>query len=374
MKSLGLYLHIPFCRSKCHYCDFCSLPRPDEGLVQDYVAALARDLCHRAPEAREYEVNTVYIGGGTPTYLSGETLASLLEMVKKNYLLTPDAEISVECNPATADREKLSIMRQAGANRLSVGLQSIHKEELRALGRIHTVEDVERILADARSVGFENLSADVMSGIPHQTVESYLATLAWLTQRDVSHISSYGLIIEEGTPFAAREEELPLPDEETARQMYLAGAELLESRGYAQYEISNFARPGRASRHNLRYWNAEEFLGFGPAAYSDFGGARFGYVRDLVAYIEGREAFESFERPSSDERREEYVMLRLRLAEGIDLSKVEERFGTSAAATYAERLSRYLPLRLVRRTPKGFALTREGMYVSNAILSEVLDL
>ena len=373
MPSLGLYLHIPFCRSKCLYCDFCSFPRPNDKTVEAYVAALTRDLVARAEEARGYTVDTVYFGGGTPTCLAGETLASLLEGIKTHYHVADDAEITAECNPATASLEKLRVMRAAGFNRLSIGLQSIHTGELRALGRIHSLADFEATLSDARAAGFSNLSADVMFGIPEQTGESWQETLGYLCDRGLSHISAYGLIVEEGTPFAARKDALVLPDEETVRKMYLSGIELLASRGYAQYEISNFARRGCESRHNLRYWNTEEFLGFGPSAYSDFGGARFGNSRDLLAYTEGRDCTAEYESISREERKNEYVMLRMRLVEGISAAAYEARFGEPFSESYGRRLEAYLSTGLVKRMGDGYAFTPEGMYVSNAILSEILD-
>lgn len=374
MKRLGLYIHIPFCRSKCFYCDFCSLPRPKEDTVRAYLAALRRDLCRRAPDAAEYTVDSIYFGGGTPTYLSGEALADLLGEIFAHYRISPDAEITAECNPATADYGKLLRMREGGFNRLSIGLQSRHANELRALGRIHTAEQFEEILSDARRAGFANLSADVMSGIPEQTERSWMETLEYLCDLELSHISAYGLILEEGTPLYAQQGALAIPGEETARRMYLDGVEYLARRGYRQYEISNFARPGLESRHNLHYWNVEEFLGFGPAAYSDFCGTRFGNSRDLSAYIDDRPSLESSETPSLSERENEYVMLRLRLADGVSAGAFEERFGKGFEERFGARLNRFLPMGFVRRQGDAYAFTPEGMYVSNAILSEVLEL
>lgn len=372
MRTLGLYLHIPFCKSKCLYCDFCSLPRASEEMRERYVDALCRDLRERSGACADCAVDTVYLGGGTPTILLAEQLERIMETVFSCYRVAKNAEITAECNPATATREVLLRMRRAGINRLSVGLQSAHANELKALGRSHSFADFCHTWEDARAVGFENLSADVMSGIPHQTRASYLETLRLLYTLAPEHISAYGLIVEEGTPFGRMAERLPLPDEEEARAMYFDGISYLASEGINQYEISNFARAGYESRHNLKYWNCDEFLGFGPAAYSDFGGARFGNTRDVCAYIEGRDVCCEREVPDARERANEYVMLRMRLCEGISRAAFEGRFETDFSGL-ASSLEKYLPMGLVKRTGQGYAFTPEGMYVSNAILSEILD-
>ncbi len=373
MKTLGLYIHIPFCRSKCLYCDFCSLPNPEKTKMQAYGEALCRDLQARTQDAAAYTVDTVYVGGGTPTVLPIETLTEILRTVHRCYRVSPDAEITAECNPKTGDADYFYAMRRAGFNRLSIGLQSAHKAELRALGRIHSFSDFEDTVADARRAGFENISADVMSGIPNQTPQSYSQTLERLIALAPSHISAYGLTVEEDTPFGRMGERLVLPDEEAARQMYFEGALLLEAAGYRQYEISNFARAGYESRHNLKYWNCEEYLGFGVAAYSDFGGARFGNGRSVDAYIKGENVEIEREYPSENDRINEYVMLRMRLREGVREDTFRRRFGRSFLPLFGAQLSAYEKSGLVCLDDGGAALTREGMYVSNAILSEILN-
>lgn len=373
MKKLGLYIHIPFCRSKCLYCDFCSMPNPQADKMEAYGAALCRDLQACAQKAAGYTVDTVYVGGGTPTVLPIGTLTEILRTVYRCYRVSPNAEITAECNPGTGDANYFSAMRRAGFNRLSIGLQSAHREELRALGRIHSFTDFEMTVAAARRAGFENISADVMSGIPHQTSQSYLQTLERLIALSPQHISAYGLTVEEDTPFGRMGERLVLPDEEAARQMYFAGAELLESAGYRQYEISNFACEGYESAHNLKYWNCEEYLGFGVAAYSDFGGSRFGNGRAVDAYIKGENVEIEREYPSDNDRMNEYVMLRMRLREGVCEDRFLHRFGTSFLKTFGSVLSPYVAQGLVRLDAHGAAFTREGMYVSNAVLSEILN-
>ena len=373
MKTLGLYLHIPFCRSKCLYCDFCSFPRQDEEKMIEYVTALLRDLRAYAPACRDYVVDTVFLGGGTPTTLPAYLLKSLMDEIHKSYNVSPNAEITAECNPVTGERELFSRMRAAGINRLSIGLQSAHEKELKALGRLHTFDVFATCFADARAAGFENISVDVMSGIPYQTPESRKETLQKVLSLCPEHISSYDLIIEEGTPFARNFDKLPLPDEDAAREMYLEGIEFLAQNGYTQYEISNFARPGYESRHNLKYWNCDEYLGFGVAAHSDFGGVRFGNSRDIEAYIKGKDITEEKGTPNAVERANEYVMLRFRLCQGLDASVFEERFGISFEGTYGKKLAPFVRSGLVCKEGERYFFSRQGLLVSNTILSEILD-
>ena len=373
MKALGLYVHIPFCRSKCLYCDFCSFPRQDEEKMAEYVEALFRDLRAYAPACRDYVVDTVFLGGGTPTTLPAYLLKELMGEIYKHYNVSPTAEITAECNPVTGERELFARMRAAGINRLSIGLQSAHENELKALGRLHNFETFADCFADARAAGFDNISVDVMSGIPYQTPESRRETMEKVLALSPEHISSYDLIIEAGTPFARKRATLPLPDEEAARRMYLEGIEFLAENGYVQYEISNFARPGYESRHNLKYWSCDEYLGFGVAAYSDFGGARFGNSRDIEAYIAGRDITEEKTVPNKTERINEYVMLRFRLCDGVDVSTFEARFGISFEETYGKRLAPFLSSGLVKNEKGRYFFSREGMLVSNTVLSEILD-
>lgn len=372
-KTLGLYLHVPFCRSKCLYCDFCSVPVRNEDRFSDYVERLCRDLWERAESCADRTVDSVYVGGGTPTVLPPQLLERIFACVRKNYRLAGDAEITVECNPVTESRALFECLVACGVNRLSIGVQSVHDNELRRLGRLHSFSDVKATVRDARAAGIENLSLDVMFGIPEQTIESYLATLQALCELSPMHISAYGLGVEEGTPFGKMGDRLILPDEETTRKMYFDGVALLAKNGYLQYEISNFARAGYRSRHNLKYWNCDAFLGFGPAAYSDFGGSRFGNSRDLDAYLRGEPIVEETETPTLSQRKNEFVMLAMRLSEGISQKKYRDRFGADAEAEFGAALSRYIELGLIRKTEDGYAFTPDGMYVSNAVLSEILD-
>lgn len=373
MKKLGLYIHIPFCRSKCLYCDFCSFPNRNEQTMRLYTDRLCGELAKASARCADYMVDTVYFGGGTPTLLPIEQLTRILGCVFAYYQVEADAEITAECNPKTGDEKYFTHMRQAGFNRLSIGVQSAHGMELRALGRLHDFDAFCKTLQQARDAGFCNISADVMFGIPHQTEESWKETLQSLCNLPLTHISAYGLTVEENTPFGRMGERLILPDEESTRRMYLKGCEILKQHGFAQYEISNFARSGYESRHNLKYWNCEEYLGFGPAAYSDFAGERFGNHAALDQYLEEGTTVAERERPDPTERINEYVMLQMRLCHGVQKGSFVARFGESAWERFYTRLSKYESNGLVRVQPQSVAFTLAGMYVSNAVLSDILD-
>lgn len=374
MKTLGIYLHIPFCKSKCRYCDFCSQPNPTSERMERYVAALCRDLADRAADCADYTVDTVYFGGGTPTLLPPDRLVAILDCAAQHYRLSSHAEITAECNPSTVDYAGLRQMCEGGFNRISMGLQSANSLELKRLGRLHSYSDFEDTWNQAVRAGFSNLSADVMFGIPHQTTESFLNTLERVTSLSPKHLSAYSLTVEEGTAFGKiGEEGLQLPDEDTVREMYLMMSAYLAEHGLHRYEISNFAVRGYESRHNLKYWRGEEYLGFGPAAYSDFKGARFGNSRSIEGYLEGKDITEEREIPLPTERNGEYVMLGMRLEEGISLSELRRRAGERESDRIVRLLERYAALGLVRLWNGRAGFTSEGMLVSNTLLAELLD-
>ncbi len=374
---LGLYLHIPFCLRKCNYCDFCSAPA-DAATRSAYVQALCQQLAAVAPTVKDREVDTVYLGGGTPTRLHVDELSRILQAVRENYTLQQGAEITCECNPVTGGEALLEGLLAAGVNRLSIGLQSAQDRELSVLGRPHSFADFKSTFFAARMAGFENISADVMFGIPEQTPGSFAQTLHTLVALSPEHISAYGLRIEEGTPFGRMRDSLPLPSEDEEAQMAELVAELLPRAGYRRYEISNYAREGKESRHNLRYWLGKDYLGFGPGAHSLLNGVRFETPPDTAAYLAAiaRGDFDALftdrHSLSAHEQREEYVMLRMRLAQGVDTAEFRARFGLSFEEAYGD---------LTPLTDGGFlikngtrvAFTARGMQVSNAILSEWLD-
>ncbi len=372
MNTLGLYIHVPFCRSKCLYCDFCSFPRADGTTVEAYANELCRRLIASAPLAADRCIDTVYFGGGTPTLLPIEAFRLIMETMTAHYALTPACEITAECNPATADYAYLSALRALGVNRLSIGLQSVHENELRALGRAHGFADFETVFADARQAGFDNVSVDLMYGIPHQTEESFCASIRAVCSLGPEHISAYGLKIEEDTPFWRLQNTLPLPDEDTEYRMYCLLSHELQKYAYHKYEISNFAKVGRESRHNLRYWHGEEYLGFGVAAHSYFDGVRFGNSRDIDAFLRSEDIVCERTALSPHEREEEYVMLALRLADGISLDEFHARTGIAFEARYPG-VSRMIGDGFMKKENGRIAFTDKGFFVSNTILADMLS-
>ncbi len=386
-KKLGLYLHIPFCKSKCAYCDFYSSDKivcqgrktPEE--MKLYCNALKNNMRIISERTTQYNVDTVFIGGGTPTALPAKLLLDIVKEVERDFYLDENCEFTIEMNPATADAKTLKKLHKAGVNRLSIGLQSAHNHELAALSRIHTAGDFSECFQMAREAGFDNINIDVMYGIPEQTKSSFMETLEFVVSMKPEHISMYNLHIEDGTPFGEKKHMLPLPDEDTECEMYFDGIDFLASRGYKQYEISNFARDGYECRHNLRYWLGEEYIGCGPAAHSYFGGRRFSLRRSLAQYCKLLET-KGTSLPSSlldesyviDRREEvaEYLMLRLRLAKGIDTADFRTRFGADFDEIFGKKLEIYVKNGLMTHENGHYAFTPQGMFVSNEILSRII--
>lgn len=378
MDTLGLYIHVPFCKSKCRYCDFCSFPAPKPHRIEAYLDALCREIEAYGQKEHPYHtdaahrmVDTVYFGGGTPTLLSPSDLARVTEAIRRVFRIANDAEITAECNPATADLDYFRALRAIGFNRLSIGAQSMQSGELKRLGRLHTADDVRKTMADAREAGFDNVSLDLMFGIPEQTEDSLADTLTAALSLSPDHLSVYGLQIEEGTYFARHQDELPLPDEETERAMYMQTIDTLSAHGLYPYEISNFARLGRESRHNLRYWKRQDYIGLGLAAHSCMGDLRFANTEALDRYLEGNSR-ETEEHVSPHDILAERVMLGMRLTEGVDFSTLIREHGNEARR-YRDALASYTTHGLVMKDGDRIAFTKEGAYVSNAILANVLD-
>ncbi len=379
-QRLGLYLHVPFCRAKCAYCDFYSLPSSDPALQERYVNALITHMQSYRAGTRGHIADTVFIGGGTPTALVPELLLRLIRAVRRNFTVDRNAEFTLEANPATVDFPMLRQLRRAGVNRLSMGLQSANNHELAALSRVHTREEFGVTFRAARRARIENINVDVMFGIPYQTRDSLMKTLRYLVRLEPDHISLYDLILEPGTKLYAMRDRLPFPNEDEEADMYLAAVAFLAQNGYEQYEISNFARPGKMCRHNLKYWNCEEYLGFGPAAHSFFMENRFSFVRDIEKYMTGLETptpsirlTDRSDPVSPRERLGEYIMLRLRLRAGLNLREFERRFGVSFEERYGRKIQPYLQGGFATLYNGVFALTARGLFVSNYILSDLLD-
>ena len=346
-KDLGLYIHIPFCIKKCDYCDFLSW-KSTEKEREDYVRALEKEIKSYREFAREYRVSTVFFGGGTPSVLTGEQTERILDAVREVFQMEKEPEITLEMNPGTGEMEKLVQYRKMGINRLSIGLQSVKNENLKLLGRIHTYEEFLESCKWAREAGFDNISADLISSLPGQTLDEWKEELEILTETLLEHISVYQLIIEEGTEFYKRyghREEL-LPDEETSREIYLWTGKFLESRGFKQYEISNYARPSRQSRHNLRYWERKDYLGLGLGAASMVHNIRMSNTRDWKKYMENcenpkkfREDVEFLEIPR---QMEEFMFLGLRKTRGVSRRDFRQSFGRDLELVYEKALNKHL--------------------------------
>ena len=368
--SLGIYIHVPFCKKKCKYCDFYSIACADGSKMDAYTDALVRHIGEYAPFMKGYTVDTVYFGGGTPTVLGAKRLGRILKAICRGCSVSKSAEITCEANPESSELKLFEALRRAGVNRLSLGVQSASDEELAALGRLHTFAQAAQAVQAARKAGFGNLSLDFMYGLPGQDIAGALASLEKIMALSPEHISCYCLKLEEGTPLWR---EAPvLPDDDTQADMYLQIVGMLEKSGYEQYEVSNFAKRGYASRHNTRYWKLEEYLGFGPGAHSFFGGRRFSYKRNLDAYLAGGDILDEMEETPDTQRIGEYLMLRLRLNEGIDGEAYFRRFHREFAPV-EHVLEQFLAPGYTRRAGTRWSLTPRGMFVSNAIICRVLE-
>ena len=374
--KLGIYIHIPFCRSKCDYCDFYSLAGRDDRMDQ-YQKALLSHIKETSPLAQDFPVDTIYIGGGTPSYYGAKRLKELLGVIRKLYKVEKDAEVTVECNPDSVDVKSLKILRKAGVNRLSMGMQSANACELERIHRIHTPQQVNEAATAARKAGFTNLSLDLIYGLPGQTIDSWKATVEHALSLIPQHLSCYGLKVEEGTPLAARVAQGEvLPDDDQQADLYLWTVGRLERAGYPQYEISNFAKPGFASRHNLRYWLTQPYIGFGPGAHSDFGGRRYSFVRDLDAYIQGvlqgGDIIDESEIIPKRERCGEYLMLRLRTVQGINEQEYRSTYFMDFAPLQA-RLEQFRAQGWAEQTDGRWHFTPKGFLLSNQLIGDLLE-
>ena len=367
-KPLGIYVHIPFCVKKCGYCDFCSVT--DFSLIPAYISRLCADI-RAAGEAHGngYRVDTVYFGGGTPS-CAGTELVRALEAIRASFEVEADAEISFEANPATADLKLLSVLREAGFNRLSVGIQSADEGELKKLGRIHTFRDAVKTVAEGRAAGFSDVGGDMMLGIPDQTAATMRRTVCSFAALGLDHVSAYMLKIEPDTPFG-RSVPSGLPDEEETAELYLTASALLRGLGYERYEISNFAKPGFESRHNLRYWRGGDYIGIGVSAASLIGNVRYLQSPDMKAFLDGK-APDTVETLDEKGREEEYLMLHLRLSDGIDKQEYKEKFGIDFNKKYEKQIKKFTNGNFAVDTNERFYLTDSGVFVSNAVITEFI--
>ncbi len=368
MSPIGVYVHVPFCDGKCPYCDFYSM-RADEARLDAYTEALCRTAAEWAPKWRHKTADTVYFGGGTPVLLGANRLRRVLEAIRSNIALTPDAEITVEANPAAAQEPLFRALYVAGFNRLSMGLQSADPEELRFLGRRHTVQHASEAVQAARSAGFTNISLDLMLALQGQTPTRLKRSVEFCARQEVPHVSAYLLKVEPGTPFDRRGIETHLPDEDAQAELYHTVCTELEQYGYNQYEISNFAKPGYESRHNLHYWRCEEYAALGASAHGFLDGERFYYPRNLDAFLQGTP-------PVADGTGgdpEEFILLALRLTEGLSRTRFTQRFGQQLPQGLVRKAAMLARAGLLTDDGERIALTRDGFLVSNAVIGALLD-
>lgn len=383
MKKLAIYIHIPFCVRKCLYCDFLSAPASDETREQ-YVQALCREIREERKSYVNYKIETIFLGGGTPSLLSGEQLDRILGTVFDAYQVADDCEISMEVNPGTVTKEKLKAYKRAGVNRLSIGMQSAVEEELQSLGRIHSSEDAFDTYELAIKTGFNNINIDLMSAIPGQTKESWKESLKRILDLEPApaHVSAYSLIIEEGTSFF--ENTPALPDEDTEREMYKITNDILSEAGYLRYEISNYAKPGFACRHNCTYWERGSYAGFGIGAASLVEQVRFSNTRNLKDYL-GKylknatvAIKENRQELSVEEQMEEFMFLGLRMMRGVSAGKFSDLFGRTIDQVYPGIVEKYCRQGLLQKIPEQgsgevrIALTERGIDVSNVIMADFL--
>lgn len=411
VKTMQLYIHIPFCVKKCQYCDFLSFPA-DESTQNAYVDALLREMAYYGPKCRDYLVTTVYIGGGTPSWLTETAIERIMRMVRNMFRLDLDAEVSIECNPGTVTDRKFAVYRSAGINRLSIGLQSASDDELKLLGRIHTYEQFLKTYELARKNRFYNINVDLMNSLPGQTTESFYHTLQQVLRLKPEHISAYSLIIEPGTPFYdlykfdavkqhAGMQTIALPTEDEVYQMTKITEQVLREAGYEHYEISNFAKPGFECRHNIGYWQRANYLGLGLGAASLMENIRYSNVTDLYTYLEETKNIHegtweqeivdsangqvlqveqvpatnlhaSVERVQRKAQIEEFMFLGLRMIEGITREQFTDAFGIQIEAVYQDVMQRLQEEGLLEKRAGQIYLTEQGQDVSNYVLSQFL--
>ncbi len=373
---LGIYVHVPFCRSKCQYCDFYSLATKDDKLIDGYLDAVCDHIKEAGELAPGYQVNSVYFGGGTPSFFGGDGLAEILNTIRRNFDVSSDAEITFEANPDSVSDRLLHRLRAEGFNRVSLRIQSDDDEMLKKLGRPHTYAQAVTAYQRIRKAGFRNVSVDLMYGLPGQDLQDWLETLDNVLRLLPEHISCYALKVEEGTPFYELRQMLNLPSDDDQAEMYLSAVEALKSRGYRQYEISNFCRKGLVSKHNMKYWTGGEYLGFGPSASSDFAGKRYTLKRDLQSYIaairDGGDIMEEIQEIPMRERAGEYLMLRLRTNVGISAQEYEKTF-LLPFAPLEEVMEKHRRYYHATQTDTGrWVLTPKGYLVSNDIITDLL--
>lgn len=381
-KEMQLYIHIPFCVKKCAYCDFLSFAA-DEKTQNTYVNALIKELEFYGEKYKERMITTIFIGGGTPSWLDEKQMAAIMEAVYRCFTVTEGAEITIECNPGTVTDAKFAVYKNAGINRLSIGLQSANDEELKTLGRIHNFEQFLRTYDKARHFGFSNINVDLMSALPGQTIDSFMKSLKKVVCLKPEHISAYSLIIEEGTPFFEKYKEdvkrqewdeptIFLPREEEVYAITERTREFLQEVGYHWYEISNFARQGKECRHNIGYWKRADYLGVGLGAASLMDEVRYTNTADFSKYIANPMQAAVGEPVVRLAQMEEFMFLGLRMVDGFQRREFFEAFGVEIEGVYGDVLNRLQKDELLQKREGQIALTKKGIDVSNYVLAQFL--
>lgn len=370
-KMLSLYIHIPFCKKKCDYCDFVSFVGAQES-IETYIEALTNEMIQNKEKADNRKVDTIYIGGGTPSYINEIHIKEILETIKENYVLEEDCEITIEVNPGTVTKEKLEKYIEYGINRLSIGLQSTNNELLNQIGRIHTYEEFLETYKIAREVGIKNINVDLMLALPNQTQDVLKDSVQKVIDLDPEHISVYSLILEEGTPLFEKAENnsMLLPEEEIERKMYWIVKKELEEKGYIHYEISNFAKQGYESKHNLNCWDQKEYLGFGLAAHSYFNKTRYSNIDDLEQYTKKELKPIVHERQDKQASQKEYMMLGLRKISGVSISKFKEKYIDNPLYIYYKELNKLVEEDLIEVDDDQIKLTNKGLDFANLVWEE----
>ena len=373
MKKIGLYIHIPFCKQKCYYCDFISYENLEKQ-QEKYINALCMEIHNFFNDKNKYKISTIYIGGGTPSFIDEKYIRKVLNIIPKNKA----KEITIEVNPGTVNLEKLNAYKSIGINRLSIGLQASQDSLLKQIGRIHNYEDFLNTYKIAKNVGFKNINVDLMIGLPNQTIKDIKETLENVINLEPNHISVYSLILEEGTKLdnLIKKGKLQLQDEEIERNMYWYVKDYLELNGYNHYEISNFAKKGYESKHNLDCWNQEEYIGFGLAAHSYLENIRFSNTSDLNKYIENcsNNQFENNktiqEVQNGNEKKKEYMLLGLRKIDGVSIQRFKEKFGENPLFIFRNELNKLVEERLIVVEEDNIKLTNKGIDLANIVWEE----
>lgn len=381
--ELGIYIHIPFCKQKCYYCDFISFSKKEEE-VQEYIECLKKEIIANREQAKDYKISTIYIGGGTPSYIDSSKIVSIIETIYKNYDVKKDAEITIEINPGTVNKEKLEDYKNAGINRISIGLQSTNNDILKTIGRIHTYEQFLDTYKLVRSLGFSNINVDLMLALPNQTEDILEESLQKIINLNPEHISLYSLILEEGTKLCelVEDKKVELPNEETERKMYWQTKNILEKNGYIHYEISNFSKTGKYSKHNINRWNQKQYIGFGISAHSYFCKTRYSNTQDLKQYVQywtgtvgaglvsATTTQTIHETQNVEDEQKEYMLLGLRKIQGISISDFKRKFIQNPIYIFRKELDKLVGQDLIEIDVDNIKLTSKGLDFANQVWEE----